>query len=106
MIPEGTCFSYGSNNILYTFPSLNCTNGSYIPSFNTTERKTYNSRNGKLYLTRIETVSYNSVSSYIVYNFDSVSYNALDINYLILPCTLIVLALFAVIYRWFFRLRA
>lgn len=104
---DGTCYSYGDNNVIYAYPNLSCTNGSILPNFDTTTRETYIIRNGKLIKTRSETISGNFVNySTVVYNYTNGSIPLIDYSYALLPVCLFILGFFAIVYRWFFRLRA
>lgn len=105
---DGTCYIQYNASTIYGFPNLSCTEGSTVPTFSSTVRETYYIYNGRIVLSNRQTVtntsgtSYNNYVSHIWGN--KVEYS-LDANYLVLPATILVVAFFWIIYKWFIRLR-
>lgn len=104
---DGLCYIQYNANTLYAFPDLRCTEGSLLPQYSNTTRETYYIYNGKPVLSNRSTVSWSNgqYSSYIAHISQGYERYYIDVNYLILPATLVMLCFFAVIYRWFVRLR-
>lgn len=105
---DGECYIQYNATTIYGFPQLNCSEGSTLPSFNSTRRETFYIYNGQLVKSRVETLNNQFGSQYTDYvahiNHNTSNYR-LDFNYLILPATLLVLCFFFCIYKWFIRLR-
>lgn len=99
------CYVYYDKDTLYVFPSLVCTDGGQLPGFVSTTRDTYSISRGRLIKTESASVNYSDFdySPYVVHVYHGESF--LDFNYLVLPCTLLVICFFTVIYKWFIRLR-
>lgn len=105
---DGICYIQYNANTIYAFPNLNCSEGALLPSFSSTDRWTYYLYNGKYVLSNKQSVSnstYNSYSTYVSHISHNQERYAIDLNYLILPATILVLAFFSIIYKWFIRLR-
>lgn len=105
---DGLCYIQYNANTIYAFPSLSCTEGHNLPSYTSTTRQTYYIYQGKYILSNSETVNCSTncpYRTYIAHISSNQEHYGLDINYLILPATLIVLVFCSVIYRWFIRLR-
>lgn len=105
---NGTCYIQYNSNTLYAFPNLTCNEGDLLPSYSSTVRETYYIYNGRIVLSNRQTVTSNTGGAYRDYVShiwgNKVEYS-LDVNYLVLPATLFVLAFFWIIYKWFIRLR-
>lgn len=105
---NGTCYIQYNANTIYAFPNLSCTEGSTMPSFSSTIRETYYIYNGKIVLSNrqnITSTSSQSYSTYVSHLWGNKMDNSLDVNYLVLPATILVVAFFWIIYKWFIRLR-
>lgn len=104
---DGLCYIQYNDNTLYAFPDLSCDEGVLLPSFTTTTRQVYYLFNGHYVLSRQSSVSSydTSYSSYVAHISHNMGSFAIDINSLVLPATLFVLAFFSVIFHWFNRLR-
>lgn len=100
-MPSNECYIYYNENIIYSFPQLTCTEGSSLPSYTSTIRDTYIYRMGRFVKTRSETIT-EDYSSYIAHLTIP---SSLDLNYLVLPAVILVIAFFSCIYHWFLRLR-
>lgn len=105
---DGLCYIQYNANTVYAFPNLSCTEGNLLPTYTSTIRETYYLYNGRFVLSNRQTVTNNYGNSYDTYishiSSGKVDY-AFDANFLILPATLLILAFFSVIYKWFIRLR-
>lgn len=101
-----TCYAFIDSETLWAFPELSCTDGSNFSDFGTTLRVIYKKYNGKLVAFQKDVALYSELPvgsiSYLYRKSDDYQF---DVNFLILPVTLFILAFFAVIYKWFFRLR-
>lgn len=108
-MPDNTCYILYNSTTIYAFPNLrNCVDGHNLPSFQQETRDTYNLYNGRWVKTHSDLVNnnYNNYTNYVAYIANDFGrYSGIDPNYLILPATLLVLAFFLVIYKWFIRLR-
>lgn len=105
---NGLCYIYYNSNTIYAFPDLNCTDGVLLPSFSSTTRQTYYLYDGKAVLSNISTVSssqYNNYSTYVAHIATGDRLEFVSRGVFVLPAVLIMLCFFAVIYRWFIRLR-
>lgn len=100
-MPSNECYIYYNEDTFYSFPQLTCTEGSPLPSYNSTLRDTYIYRMGRFVKTRSEIIT-EDYSGYIAHLSSPLS---LDLNYLVLPAVILVLAFFSCIYHWFLRLR-
>lgn len=105
---DGTCYIQYNSNTLYGFPNLSCTEGATLPTYSSTVRETYYIYNGRIVLSNRQNITSSSGGSYRDYVShiwgNKVEYS-LDANYLILPATILVVAFFWIIYKWFIRLR-
>lgn len=105
---NGTCYIQYNASTLYGFPNLDCTEGNLLPSYSSTVRETYYIYNGKIVLSNRQTITSTSGGSYRDYVShiwgNKVDYS-LDANYLVLPATILMVAFFGIIYKWFIRLR-
>lgn len=104
---DGLCYIQYNNDTIYGFPDLTCSDGDLLPEFTSTTRQIYRLFNGKYQLSQVSSINnYSSnYSSYIAHISTGMDRYSIDINFLVLPATLFVLALFSVIYHWFIRLR-
>lgn len=105
---EGLCYIYNNSTTLYAFPDLSCSEGSPLPSFSNTTRQIYYLYDGKAVHSRTDSVSWgvgSNYSSYIAHIATGDRLEFVPLGYFILPATLFVLCFFAVIYKWFVRLR-
>lgn len=105
---DGLCYIQYNSNTIYAFPNLSCTEGNLLPSYTSTVRETYYIYGGRYILSNRQTVTSTgggNYSSYVSHIANNQSFYALDFNYLILPATLFVLALWSCIYKWFIRMR-
>lgn len=92
-----------SANTLYRLPSSTCTEGSTVNLSNTSVNRVYLVNGQWQYGDFYTTGNYNS-TSYVCHVWNEVS-PKYDVNFLILPATLLVMAFFYIIYKWFIRLR-
>lgn len=92
-----------SQNTLYRLPNSSCSEGDTVTLNNTLVQRYY-LVNGSWTSADLYTTSSYSNTSYIchVWNNEKLTY---DINYLLLPATIFVCLFFAIIYRWFIRMR-
>lgn len=105
---DGLCYIQYNSNTIYAFPNLTCNEGSYLPSYTNTVRETYYIYEGRYVLSNrqnITSTSGGNYTNYISHVANNQEYYAIDINSVILPATLFVLAFMSVVYRWFIRLR-
>ena len=104
---NGLCYILYNSSTIYAFPDLSCSEGSVLPSFSSTTRQTYYLYDGKPYLSNISTItnSYNNYSTYVAHVSNGDRYQFVGLGDFLLPAVLIMLCFFAVIYRWFIRLR-
>lgn len=105
---NGLCYILYNSSTIYAFPELHCSEGSILPSFSSTTRQTYYLHDGKPYLSNSTTITnsgYNNYSSYVAHIATGDRYEFVGLGSFLLPAVLIMLCFFAVIYRWFIRLR-
>lgn len=102
---NGECFSFAGDNIYYGWPDLTCSDGDILQLSSAITRETYYKNGSRLVKVRQESITDDSLNGLVLYQYSSgkVGY---DLATYILPCTIFVIAFFAIIYRWFFRLRA
>lgn len=102
---DGECFIYYNADTIYSFPELNCNESSTIPEFSTTIRNKYFlSSDGYVHLSTSDIIPANSLTEdYVTHVYHGQFLG--DHSSFLLPGTLIILAFFIVIYKWFIRLR-
>ena len=98
----GDKYVVNSATTLYRLPNSSCSEGDTVTLANTVVERVYLVNGDWVQGDIYTTGTYNS-TSYVCHVWDGSK--QLNINYLILPSVLIVLCLFAIIYRWFIRLR-
>lgn len=103
---DGTCYTFGTNNVVYAYPQLECTDNDTLPCYTSTLQEIYIIRDGQLYKTGSATVSSFNCPTANGYIYNANTFPFYDTTAFILPATLICLCFFAIIWRWFFRLRA
>lgn len=105
---NGLCYIYYNSNTIYAFPDLSCNDGSLLPAFTSTTRQTYYLYDGKAVLSNISSISnssYNNYSTYVAHIATGDRLEFVSRGTFVLPGVLIMLCFFALIYRWFVRLR-
>lgn len=98
----GDVYIYANASTIYYLPNVTCSNGSTITVPNQVYYQVYLS-NGRYVKGSRSTFNSTNSTQYICHVYDG--YELLDPNTFVLPGTLIMLSLFAIIYRWFIRLR-
>lgn len=105
---DGICYIQYNANTIYAFPNLHCNEGDLLPSYTSTARWTYYVYNGRYVLSNKQTHENNynqAYGTYVSHIYHGSLGSAFDPNYLVLPATILVVAFFSIIYRWFIRLR-
>ena len=99
----GDRYVVNSQNTLYRLPNSSCSEGDTVVLNNAQVERVFLVNGawqaGDLYTTS----NYNS-TSYVCHIWNNEA-SLFNINYLILPATILVIALFSIINKWFMRLR-
>lgn len=100
---NGDRYVVNSQNTLYRIPSATCVEGDTITLNNTVVHRFF-LINGTWTAGDIYTTSSYGTNSYICHVWDNEKLTY-DVNFLILPATILCVLLFSIIYKWFIRMR-
>jgi hypothetical protein len=103
MLPNGICYTISNATTYYAYPGLTCTEGQALPNFTNRQRDTYiKDENGYFIQSQSTTISNTIGTTYsVAHLWDESWQEKIDLNSLVLPATLIILALFSIILKMF-----
>lgn len=100
---DGDRYVVASQNTLYRVANSSCSEGSQITLTNSTVERVY-LINGTWTVADTYTTSNYGSTTYMCHVWSNAT-QTFNINYLVLPAVILVVAFFSLIYKWFIRLR-